>query len=234
LQGLDAQVLVPNRAHAERGIAAGARHLAFVLSVSEKHNMSNVRRSPAQSVNYYKEILSMLPLETRLRVNVATAFDCPFDGRVSQDLTLALLDKLIPLRSGVEICLCDTTGRATPDRVQALFDVTQKRYAGAVTWAYHGHDTYGLGVANVVAAIGSGVEVIDASLAGLGGCPFAPGATGNVATEDVVWTLAAMDIETNVDLSALLRVAQEGAGLPGACHGGRIRDVLLSRLSKDS
>jgi hydroxymethylglutaryl-CoA lyase len=93
-------------------------------------------------------------------------------------------------------------------------------------WAFHGHDTYGLGVANVLAAYAAGARVIDASFAGLGGCPFAPGATGNVATEDVVWTFDKMGISTGIDLDRLLDVAEDGLYIPGALTGGRVRNAL--------
>lgn len=233
LPGLDAQVLVPNRRNAERAISAGARHIAFVLSVSPRHNMSNVRRSPEESAEEYAEIVAMLPPGTRVRLNLATAFDCPFDGAVPAEATLALLDRLVPVAPDAEICPCDTTGRVTPDRVQRLFEQARARFPQAERWAYHGHDTYGLGVANALAAWRAGVPVIDASFAGLGGCPFAPGATGNVATEDVVWTLDQMRIATGIDLDRLVAVAREGAALPGALHGGRVRTALNARLCRE-
>ncbi|WP_174292454.1 hydroxymethylglutaryl-CoA lyase, partial [Sphingomonas bacterium] len=207
LPGLDVQVLVPNQKYCERALAAGADHIAFVLSVSEKHNMNNVRRTPADSVEEYRRLAAALPVGVRVRLNIATAFDCPFDGAVDAAETLAILDALVPIHPDVEIALCDTTGRVTPDRVGALFTAAMARYDGP-TWAYHGHDTYGLGVANTLVAFQTGVAVLDAAFGGLGGCPFAPGATGNVATEDVVWTFDEMHIATGVDLAALLAVAQ--------------------------
>lgn len=227
LSELDVQVLVPNRRHAERALAAGVDHIAFVLSVSEKHNLSNVRRSPLQSVEEYAGIAAMLPAGERVRLNVATAFDCPFDGPVSADQTLSLLDWLVPIRPDAEICLCDTTGRVTPDRVANLFARARSRFPQSTRWAFHGHDTYGLGIANVLAAWQGGVEVIDSSVAGLGGCPFAPGATGNVATEDVVWAFTNMQVHSGIQLDRLLDAACHGAALPGANHGGRVRDAIL-------
>lgn len=227
LPGLDVQVLVPSQRYCERALAAGADHLAFVVSVSEKHNRNNVKRSPEESLVEFQGIVATLPQNVRIRVNVATAFDCPFDGAVAPQAVLSLLDRLVAIRSDIEIALCDTTGRVTPDRVSALFGLAMPRYVGP-RWVFHGHDTYGLGVANVLAAHGAGVLVFDTSFGGLGGCPFAPGATGNVATEDVVWTFDAMGIDTGVDLDALLPVAQDAAGLPQAAAGGRVRKALAA------
>jgi hydroxymethylglutaryl-CoA lyase len=235
LPGLDVQVLVPNGRYCARALEAGARHIAFVLSVSMKHNMNNVRRTPEDSVVEYREMVAGLSPDIAVRLNVATAFDCPFDGPVSSDATLAILEPLLAERPGIEVALCDTTGRVTPDRVSGLFEAAQARFANCgVHWAFHGHDTYGLGVANVLAAYGAGVRVIDASFGGLGGCPFAPGATGNVATEDVVWTLDQMGIETGIDLMTLLPVAEDAAGLPGALFGGRVRDAMRGALSREA
>lgn len=230
LPGLDVQVLVPNLRNAERALEAGTRHLAFVLSVSTRHNISNVKRSPAESVAEYAAIVDRLPAGTRLRLNLATAFDCPFDGPMGTDAVLELLAAIVPIQPNAEICLCDTTGRVTPDRVAKLFDQARGRFPEAGCWAYHGHDTYGLGVANAIAAWNAGVSVIDASFAGLGGCPFAPGATGNVATEDLAWTFAQMGVDTGIDLDLIVAAARQGAVLPGALHGGRVRAALDARL----
>lgn len=232
LPDLDTQVLVPNLRNAERAIQAGARHIAFVLSVSPKHNMGNVRRTPEESVMEYAKVVASLPPGTRIRLNLATAFDCPYDGAVPADATIELLERLVPIAPNAEICPCDTTGRITPDRVLELFKRTRERFPDVTRWAYHGHDTYGLGVANVLAAWRAGVRVFDASFAGLGGCPFAPGATGNVATEDVVWTFQQMGISCGIELNRLMEVAREGASLPGALHGGRVRAALDARLCR--
>jgi hydroxymethylglutaryl-CoA lyase len=164
-----------------------------------------------------------------VRLNIATAFDCPFTGRVPETETIALLDRIIPMRADVEVCLCDTTGRADPDHVESLFATCNARFPNAGAWGFHAHDTYGLGLANVHAAYRQKVRVFDASFGGLGGCPFAPGATGNVATEDVVWMFERMGVATGIDLDALIPVARDGASLPGGLPGGRVRDALTAR-----
>lgn len=227
--GLDPQVLVPTARQAERALAAGADHLAFVLSVSERHNRSNVRRSPAESADEYAQIVRMMPEGGRLRLNVATAFDCPYDGRVAEAETLALLDRLVAEAPQAEVALCDTTGRVTPDHVGSLFAAAFARFPQVSGWAFHAHDTFGLGAANALAAWNAGVRVFDASVAGLGGCPFAPGATGNVATEDLVWMFEGMGVDTGIDVDALVAAARTVAALPGAQIGGRVRDALSAR-----
>lgn len=234
ITGMDAQVLVPNLRHAERALRAGAAHLAFVISASEKHNRNNVRRSPRESAQEYAQIVALQPQDAAMRLNVATAFDCPFDGPVDPATTLALLDELVAIKPGAEICLCDTTGRVTPDRVNALISAARVRFPFSRAWAFHGHDTYGLGLANVAAAWSAGINVFDASFAGLGGCPFAPGATGNVSSEDVIWMFEHMGVTTGIDVTTLINAAREGAKLPGALTGGRVRDAIgaAARIDK--
>ncbi|WP_431304443.1 hydroxymethylglutaryl-CoA lyase [Sediminicoccus sp. BL-A-41-H5] len=227
LPGLRPQVLVPTARRAEEAVAAGARFLVYVLSASEAHNQSNLRRSVAQSVEDYARMLDALPADMELRINLATAFDCPFDGRIAVEPVLALITRLAALRPDVEICLCDTTGRATPDHVAELFAAAMAAAPGVAAWAYHAHDTYGMGLATTHAAYREGIRIFDAAAGGLGGCPFAPGATGNVATEDVVWMFERMGIATGVALDALLPVARDAAALPGAAAGGRARAALL-------
>lgn len=229
LPSLDAQVLVPTVRHAERALAAGADHLSFVLSVSAAHNQSNVKRSPAESALDYARILALAPRDTRIRLNLATAFDCPYDGRVAKAATLDLLETLLTDRTDLEVALCDTTGRVTPGHVRDLFEQAIARFPAAIRWAYHGHDTFGMGAANVLAAWNAGVRVIDASVAGLGGCPFAPGATGNLATEDLIYMFDGMGVRTGIDLDALLAVAREVCAIDGAQVGGRVRDAVSAR-----
>ena len=233
LAGLDAQILVPTERYAERALLAGADHLAFVLSVSERHNLSNVRRSPAESAQEYRRIVRSMPNGTRMRLNIATAFDCPYEGRIDEAVTLRLLEELIATAPNAEVALCDTTGRVTPGHVEGLFSKVRGLFPETVTWAFHAHDTFGLGAANTLAAWQAGVCVFDASVAGLGGCPFAPGATGNVATEDLLWMFQGMDVATGIDFGALVAVARRVADLPGAQVGGRVRDAMSARADAE-
>jgi hydroxymethylglutaryl-CoA lyase len=231
LPALSAQVLVPSERRGREAVAAGAGRLVFVLSVTEAHNRNNVQRHPLESVAEYERLLAAIPSDVAMRLDLATSFDCPFTGRVPEEAALALLDRLVPLRPEAEICLCDTTGRADPDHVESLVATCRTRFPDVTAWALHPHDTYGLGLANVHAAFRQGVRVFDASFGGLGGCPFAPGATGNVATEDVVWMFERMGVVTGIDLDALVAVAHEAAALPGGQPGGRVRDALSSRCA---
>ncbi len=232
LPGLDVQMLVPTCRQAERAVEAGASHIAFVLSASSAHNQSNVRRTPQESVEEFRAIAAILPADAAIRINLATAFDCPFNGPVDPQIVIDLLVRLAEIAPNAEVALCDTTGRVTPDRVAGLFARASDAVPGTDQWAFHGHDTYGLGVANALAAVNEGVFVVDSAFAGLGGCPFAPGATGNVATEDMVWTLNAMDIDTGIDLDALLAAALDAENIPGAATGGRVRNALRSRIEQ--
>ena len=229
IPGIVPQVLVPSERRGRDAITARVPWIAYVLSVTESHNRNNVRRHPHESADEYARLAAAIPADTRVRLNIATAFDCPFEGRVPEEGTLALLDRLVASRPDAEVCLCDTTGRADPAHVEKLFAAAMARFPGVGAWAFHAHDTYGLGLANVHAAYRRGVRVFDAAFGGLGGCPFAPGATGNVATEDVIWMFERMGIATGVDLDALIPVAKDAAMLPGALPGGRVRDALLAR-----
>jgi hydroxymethylglutaryl-CoA lyase len=208
LPGLEPQVLVPSERRGREAVEAGARRLVFVLSVSEAHNRNNVRRHPLESAAEYERLLAAIPADVAIRLDIATAFDCPFTGRVPEAQTLDLLERLIPLRRDAEIALCDTTGRVAPDHVETLFAMCLERFPDAKGWVFHGHDTYGLGLANVHAAFRRGVRVFDASFGGLGGCPFAPGATGNVATEDVLYMMHGLGVETGIDLDTVVDAGQ--------------------------
>jgi hydroxymethylglutaryl-CoA lyase len=227
--GLRAQVLVPTARLAARAVEAGARELAYVLSVSELHNQANLRRSVAESVQDYWRLIDDTPAGIAIRLNLATAFDCPFGGLVSEEDVVGLIEQLVNARPDAEICLCDTTGRATPDQVDRLFALVMANFPEVQAWAFHGHDTYAMGTANAYAAYNAGVHVIDAAAGGLGGCPFAPGATGNVATEDLVWMFERMGVPTGIDMTQLLPAAVQAAALPGSLSGGRVRLALMAR-----
>lgn len=232
-EGTSLTTLVPNLRGAENALAAGCPDIGYVFSVSESHNNSNVRRPVADSIKELGDVIRIGRDHDgfKLRVNAATSFDCPFEGRVNEDDVYAALDKVLGFDFEVEIGLCDTTGRALPDHVAGLCAGAIERFSGGVAkWAYHGHDTFGLGVANALYAYDAGVRVFDASVAGLGGCPFAPGATGNTASEDLVFTFENMGIDTGVDLSRLLDVAEAVAALPDTDTGGHIRVVPRKRV----
>jgi hydroxymethylglutaryl-CoA lyase len=231
--GIRLPALIANPRGAASALEAGVSDLVYVFSISESHNNSNVRRTVAQSVDGLAEVIAVCRDEPgfQLRVNVATSFDCPFEGRIDSSAVLPWLEAVVAMDVPVEFGICDTTGRALPNQVKELFEVGMAACGDSaqVGWAFHGHDTFGLGVANALAAYEAGVRVFDAAAAGLGGCPFAPGATGNTATEDLVFTLENMGISTGVDMGMLLEAADAIAQLNGAQVGGHIRMVPRER-----
>lgn len=231
LPGLDPQVLVPNARGVSLALAAGAQHLVYVISASDAHNRSNVRRDTDTSIREYGEVVRDLPAGTRLRLNLATAFDCPFDGHMEEAFVLDRLGRMLDHRAEVEVGLCDTTGRADPDHVASLAAACLRQWGEGTRFVFHGHDTYGLGLANIAAAWRAGITGFDTAFGGLGGCPFAPGATGNTATEDAAWMFRRMGVDTGIDLRALVAVAVRAAALPGASPGGRVRAAIAGALA---
>lgn len=226
IDGLVPQVLVPTFGQAIKALDAGSDFLSFVISVSPAHSQSNVRRSPQEAASDYVRLVGALRERDKIRLNVATAFDCPFEGRVKPEAVIDLLAPLVAVLPNAEIALCDTTGRANPAQVDDLFRTLQLAFGPETVWAFHGHDTYGLGLLNCYVAYQAGVRVFDAAIAGLGGCPFAPGATGNVATEDLINMFHGLGISTACDLNQMVGIAQDAARIPGAQVGGRLRQAL--------
>jgi len=223
--------LVPNAKGAERALRREVGELVYVVSASEAHNLSNVHRSIERSLQELVEIVRMRDADRafRMRVDVATAFDCPFEGTVPLDQVRSVVERIAEIAGTVEIALCDTTGRANPYGVEERFRALMAAAGTGIDWAYHGHDTFGMGVANALFAFRAGVRTFDASAAGLGGCPFAPGATGNTATEDLVFAFEGGGIDTGIDMASLLDVADRIAGLEGASLGGHLRRVPRDR-----
>jgi hydroxymethylglutaryl-CoA lyase len=230
VSGVLYSALVPNAKGAERALSCGVDELNLVLSASESHNRSNLNRSTAQSLEGFVEVMRAVK-GSRARVNgsISTAFGCPFEGEVQQERVLGFAERYLEL--GLHgITLADTTGMAHPRQVAALTAEALRRFPGAEL-TLHFHNTRGMGLANVVASLDAGAVRFDASLGGLGGCPFAPGATGNICTEDLVHMLASMGYDTGVDLDELLRVARKlpsivGHDVPGqVAKAGKITDL---------
>ncbi|GLK83720.1 hydroxymethylglutaryl-CoA lyase [Ancylobacter defluvii] len=202
--------LVPNLRGAQEAIAAGMDELNLVMSVSETHNLANMRMTPAQSLDGFRAITAAAAgSPARLNGSIATAFGCPFEGAQPEDKVLALAERY--LEAGLHsVTLADTTGMANPRQVARLVAAFRARF-GTVPLTLHFHNTRGMGLANALAALDAGADRLDASLGGIGGCPFAPGATGNISTEDLVHMLEEMGVPTGVDLGRLISLAQ---GLP--------------------
>jgi hydroxymethylglutaryl-CoA lyase len=215
-------VLVPNLKGAERAMHSGADLMLLPLSASHAHSMANLRKAPDDVVREIAAIGAArrtIGSNCRIEVGISTAFGCTIQGRVEPDEVLRLLRAV--LDAGVDrVGLADTVGYADPKMVRELFERTFE-VAGDKLGCGHFHDTRGLGLANVMAAWQAGVRRFDACLAGIGGCPHAPGASGNVATEDVAYLFASMGVPTGIDIDALLalraRLAQwlEGETLHG-------------------
>jgi hydroxymethylglutaryl-CoA lyase len=232
LPGVRGMALVPNSKGARRAIDAGIADLIFVISMSDAHNMSNVRRPTAASIEDLRTLLEDVDPEGRLRIRVglATCFHCPFEGILDEDAVIETIRRIVSLRDGLDLAISDTTGMALPTHVKSLSRRCLSEFGPSASFGYHGHDTAGFGVANVLAAHEAGITSFDASVAGLGGCPFAPGATGNVASEDLVYLFSRMGIETGIDLDRLLEAGELAAGLPGALTASHARAIPRERL----
>jgi hydroxymethylglutaryl-CoA lyase len=203
--GVTYVALVPNMRGAERALECAADELNLVMSASETHNLANLRMTRAQSRRVLAEIIDVARGRAALNVSISTAFGCPMEGKVAADAVLELGDWFLE-RGATGITLCDTTGMANPAQVESLCLGLTERWKGAEL-TLHFHNTRGMGLANVLAGLNVGIDRYDASLGGLGGCPYAPGATGNVCTEDMVHMLDAIGCDSGVDLDALLSCA---------------------------
>lgn len=209
IPGLTVVGLVPNLKGAERALELGVHKLNFVLSVSRTHNLKNVRREREESVADFARIaerIKELPLEQRPRLagGLSTALGCSYEGEIPLADVLRFAT-LLAEAGADELLVADTVGYANPAQVRRTFEALRAELPNIPLGA-HFHDTRGLGLANVTAALEAGVRQFDASLAGLGGCPFAPGATGNIVMEDLCFLLDAMGMRTGIDLEQLCAV----------------------------
>lgn len=210
IPGLAVAVLVPNFKGAERAIAAGAEKISMPFSMSETHSLKNVRKDHAAMVHEIGAIAERVaaePAEMRphFEVGLATAFGCTIEGPVDEDRVVRLAEQAIAA-GAAEVGLSDTTGYANPAQVKRLVRRVKAAIGADRLNTLHLHNTRGLGLANALAGLEEGITTLDSSLGGLGGCPFAPGASGNIVTEDLVFMLQAMGVETGIDLEHLLEV----------------------------
>ncbi|MDF2565122.1 MAG: putative hydroxymethylglutaryl-CoA lyase [Massilibacillus sp.] len=202
---INPSVLIPNLRGAQLAWEAGIRDIEYVISVSETHNKANINQTHEHSLAELAKILDTLP-KMAVRVGLATAFACPFEGWTRYDQVISLASEITSL--GVnKLALSDTIGVATPDKVHDLSLIMQKAFP-ASTFALHLHDTRGMGLANTMAGILAGIRIHETSIGGLGGCPFAPGAAGNTSTEDVINMLSTMNISTGVEWKKLLETTE--------------------------
>lgn len=206
--------LVPNLRGAEAAMASGAQEVNLVFSASESHNKANVRMSCEESLSALATIVAACKAaNTPANVSIATSFGCPFEGMTPAVRVLGFVERCISM--GVSgVTLADTTGMANPAQVEALVAQVRQRFPD-LALTLHFHDTRGMGLANVYAAYHAGARRFDAALGGIGGCPFAPGATGNICTEDTVHMFEQMGVETGVNLPKLLEIAKTLPALVG-------------------
>ncbi|HEX8012928.1 MAG TPA: hydroxymethylglutaryl-CoA lyase [Casimicrobiaceae bacterium] len=222
--------LVPNARGAERALTADVDEVVLVVSASETHNRANVRRSVAESFAGFAGVFSALRgSRTGVVGAIATAFGCPFEGVVPEAQVLDCVGRYLDLGAR-GVTFGDTTGMANPRQVEQLVSRARERFSG-IELTLHFHNTRGMGLANVVAGLDAGVVRFEGCLGGLGGCPFAPGATGNVCTEDVVHMLECMGYDTGVDLDRMLEASRRlqqivGHELPGqVVKAGKASDL---------
>jgi hydroxymethylglutaryl-CoA lyase len=233
IERLAASALIPNIKGAERGMALGVPQLNYVQSVSESHNQANVRRSTRESVDDFKRIIALRnasssPKRPRIAGGLSTAFGCSIEGPVKESKVLAWAEELLAAGAD-ELIVADTVGYANPAAVKSVFGRIVP-LAGPTPVIAHFHDTRGLGLANVLAALEVGVRRFDACLGGLGGCPYAPGASGNIAVEDCAFMLESMGLATGIDLTRLIGVRRTvEAQLEGVTFYGSIGKAGLPK-----
>jgi hydroxymethylglutaryl-CoA lyase len=220
--------LIPNTRGAQRALAGGFTEIEVVVSASDTHNRRNVNRSTDESLDDITELIGLLHNSgAAAEVIIATSFGCPFEGDIPPDRVAGIVDRVI--RDGADrVSFGDTTGMATPRRVREVVEAVGPR---PVPLLMHFHNTRGAGLANILTALEMGITDFDASVGGLGGCPYAPGATGNVATEEVVHMLHDMGIDTGIDLDRMIDAARLAARLVGKeLPSGVLRAGPRSRL----
>jgi len=215
--------LAPNLRGAKTAWETGIHQISYVISLSESHNRANINRSHAESVDELQRILGEYP-QLDVCLDLATTFGCPFEGRKSEQDVLLFLKPLVD--SGIRtVNLCDTVGIANPAQVRITIAAIQKEYP-RLDLQIHIHDTRNMGMVNTLAAIECGVTKVQSTLGGLGGCPFAPGASGNLATEDLVFMLSEMGYELDLDLAKLIAAAKfQAKSIPGALFSGHLHTI---------
>jgi len=227
--GVEYTVLVPNLRGAERALESRADELNLVMSTSETHNLANLRMPREKSFAALSEVVRRVDGQVPVNVSLSTCFGCPMEGEVPEQEVLGWAQRFAGL--GVRgLTICDTTGMAHPAQVARMVEALLQRFEG-LQLTLHFHNTRGMGLANLLAAVQGGIVRFDGSLGGLGGCPYAPGASGNISSEDAIHMLDAMGYDTGIDLDRLLSVARElphivGHEVPGQlAKAGRICDL---------
>jgi hydroxymethylglutaryl-CoA lyase len=234
LKNLNVLALVPNLKGAELAIAAGARTLTMPISASREHSLNNIGKTPGEAIEEVRRVSGLrdsLSVGQRpgVEVGISTAFGCTLEGTVSEDWVIEMAGLLA--KAGADgIGLSDTTGYANPSQIKRMFRRLRKEIGAEKMAGAHLHNTRGQGLANVVAALEVDVTTFDSSLGGLGGCPFAPGASGNIVTEDLVFMLEAMGLHTGIDLDTLIASREVLlSGLPEEVIYGNVPEAGLPK-----
>jgi hydroxymethylglutaryl-CoA lyase len=216
IQGLNVVALVPNAKGAARAAEAGVNAMSLPFSMSETHSLKNVRKTHADMIAEISAIADIAGAAgIHFAVGLSTAFGCTMEGAIPEDQVVRLAEAAAQA-GAQEFSLSDTTGYADPAQVKRLVKKVRAAVGADKMTTLHLHNTRGLGLANALAGLEEGITTLDSSLGGIGGCPFAPGASGNIVTEDLAFMLAAMGVETGIDLDALLKVRDIVAeALPG-------------------
>ncbi|MES2510069.1 MAG: hydroxymethylglutaryl-CoA lyase [Pseudomonadota bacterium] len=231
--GVEYTVLVPNKRGAERALESKADEMNLVMSVSETHNRANLRMSMAESFAALQDVFSLVDGRTPINMSLSCAFGCPMEGDVPQQSVIDWAKRFADLGAR-GLTICDTTGMGHPAQVSRMVEALQREVLNTrphLQLTLHFHNTRGMGLANVLAGVQGGVLRFDGSLGGLGGCPYAPGASGNISSEDAVHMLDAMGYDTGMDVDKLLGVARQmphivGHDVPGqVAKAGRITDL---------
>jgi len=216
--GIEYTVLIPNLKGAERALTVGVDEFNLVMSVSEAHNQANLKMGREDSFRGLSSVIELAHAnKTAVNISLSTSFGCPMSGITSLTELMHWVDRFAS--AGVRgITICDTTGMANPVQVQMICEAVQAKYP-QLQWTLHFHNTRGMGLANALAAVNSGIDRFDSSLGGLGGCPYAPGATGNICTEELVHMFDLMGFNTNMKIDTLLDCSKDlqiliGRGLP--------------------
>lgn len=220
VSGVEYTVLVPNLRGAERAMEAKPDEFNLVMSTSETHNLANLRMPREHSFSALREVIERFGARVPINVSLSACFGCPMEGDVPQAQVMRWAERFADL--GVRgLTICDTTGMAHPHQVSVLCDALQRQFSG-LQLTLHFHNTRGMGLANVLAAVQSGIDRFDGSLGGLGGCPYAPGASGNICSEDAIHMLDAMGLDTGIDVRRLLPIARQLSDIVGHAVPGQV------------
>ena len=238
LPGVEYRCLVANRKGVERALACGINKVKLTLSASESHARANMNKTVEELLEGFKDCVSFAH-ENGMNISgaISTSFGCPFEGKIYPDRIEKIANNFVNVLGITELSMSDTTGMANPRQVYETASAMVEKFP-QVKWFLHLHNTRGMALANIVAGMQAGVTRFDASLAGLGGCPFAPGASGNISSEDVIHMLHEMDIQTGIDLDAVIRLARQLQEWVGHCtdsailRAGKCSDLVSVAAAK--